>query len=836
MDDFAAVVARHGLSPECQADLLELMTQDGTGAAWTGLRTSGLQISLPSIEQTFPLEGSDEEVEALTASTSSTATQRYEDLGILGVGALAEVRRVLDRDLNRTIAMQVLHSQRQASPAKLAEFVAEAQLTARLQHPGIVPIYDLGRRPDGRLYFTMREVRGESLRDWMVRWVGMRDRDRDWRLAMSLYERICDAVGYAHAEGVLHRDLKPANIMIGEHGMVCVVDWGLGTLLGPTQRAAGGTPAFMPPEQARGELATTASDTFALGGVLMEMLTGQTPWTGSERRDVLIQIRAGASAPWPGLLSGAPQAMVDLARRALSVEVALRPQRADRLAETVRSWLGGTARRARAQEMVDEAAVLRDKIEASRLAATELRDRATAVLAGLQPTADVGQKSASWAEEDKATHMDRQAVVARAEHLQTLRAALSLAPDFGPAHRALADWFRQRHERAESAGNEALALRDEVFLRHHDRDGAHATYLAGTGQLCLSVDAPDGVARLFRYERVDRRLVPVPFRNLGRLPISDMPVPMGSYVAMVRAPGRPDMRVPIFIDRGRRWTGIHPDGGTNPLVMPRQVPKNCCVVPEGWFWSGGDPDVPCLARRRLWVAGFVMQTYPVSNREYLRFLDDLVATGREAEALLHVPRERAGTTGELGPMIYGRSDAGTFELRPDADGDEWDPEAPVLMVDWQAARAYASWLAARDHLPWRLPVEFEWEKAARGVDGRSYPWGDHADPNWLCIRASHTGPAMPPVRDQYPLDESPYGVRGMAGGVRDWCLDEGSEAGPPLSGDVVDTVVDGTGSGPRVYRGGDWYGLAVHARLAYRAWNKPQTKNASLGFRLCYSL
>ena len=311
---------------------------------------------------------------------------------------------------------------------------------------------------------------------------------------------------------------------------------------------------------------------------------------------------------------------------------------------------------------------------------------------------------------------------------------------------------------------------------------------------------------------------------------------MGTYVAMVRAPGRPDMRVPVYIDRGRIWTGAHPRYGQDVLCMPRQLPPDSVAVSAGWFWSGGDPDVPCLPRRRLWVDGFVIQRYPVSNQDYLRFLDDLVATGREADALRHVPRERAGTTGGEGSMIFGRTGDGRFELRPDADGDVWEPDAPVLMVDWRAARAYGDWLAARDDLPWRLPVEFEWEKAARGVDGRFYPWGDHGDPTWMCIRESHAGPAIPPVRNQYPGDESPYGVRGMAGGVRDWCLNLGSEAGPALKDDVVDVQPDLDAAGPRVYRGGDWYGLDVHARVSYRAWNKIATKNYSLGFRLCYSL
>jgi serine/threonine-protein kinase len=155
------------------------------------------------------------------------------------------------------------------------------------------------------------------------------------------------------------------------------------------------------------------------------------------------------------------------------------------------------------------------------------------------------------------------------------------------------------------------------------------------------------------------------------------------------------------------------------------------------------------------------------------------------------------------------------------------------MVDWYGASAFAAWRAARTGRPWRLPAELEWEKAARGVDGRLFPWGDQADATWMCIRTSHAERAMPAPVTDYALDESPYGVRGMAGGVRDWCLDRGDELGPPIDGDRarIEPDLDPDPEAARVYRGGDWYGLAVHARAAYRAWNKPRTRNYSLGFR-----
>ena len=187
-------------------------------------------------------------------------------------------------------------------------------------------------------------------------------------------------------------------------------------------------------------------------------------------------------------------------------------------------------------------------------------------------------------------------------------------------------------------------------------------------------------------------------------------------------------------------------------------------------------------------------------------------------------------------MIYGH-DGTRFHLRADEEGDEWLPDTPVVMVDWHGAMAYAAWMAETTGLPWRLGSEHEWEKAARGVDGRAFPWGEHPDPTWFCIRASHAGQAEPVSVQAYPRDVSPYGVRGMAGNVRDWCLDGGGDKGAPTPGGRVNVAVPGPDEPDvRNYRGGDWFGLAHHARLAYRAWNRPVARNYSTGFRLFRSV
>ena len=216
------------------------------------------------------------------------------------------------------------------------------------------------------------------------------------------------------------------------------------------------------------------------------------------------------------------------------------------------------------------------------------------------------------------------------------------------------------------------------------------------------------------------------------------------------------------------------------------------------------------------------------------FLDDLVAQGREAEAGRYQPRERAAVQAV---PVYGRDDAGRFVLQPDVDGDVWDPEWPVFLVDWFGAVAFAAWRAEATGRPWRLLGELEWEKAARGVDGRSFPWGDHLDPSWACLRESRAGRLLPAVVDGWPVDTSVYGVRGLGGNVADWCADVFRREGPQVEGARLPSSYPWAPDAQlgRVTRGGDWVSAMRAARSAYRGAHLPSSRFGALGFRVAYA-
>lgn len=217
---------------------------------------------------------------------------RYEMRGLVGKGGMGEVYRVWDRLLEREAALKVVED---------AEgMMKEARIVARLEHPGIVAIYDAGQLADGRGYCVMRLVAGEPL-DVFRR----SDQGLGERLEVAL--KLCDAISFAHSEGVIHRDLKPQNILLGKFGEVVVLDWGVALKAGGGQGEVAGTRRYMAPEQASGAPADARADVYALG-VLLEDLLG-----GLATRP-LLAIAAKAKAAWGERYESVGQMATDLRR------------------------------------------------------------------------------------------------------------------------------------------------------------------------------------------------------------------------------------------------------------------------------------------------------------------------------------------------------------------------------------------------------------------------------------------------------------------------------------------------------------------------------------------
>ena len=735
---------------------------------------------------------------------------RYRVRALLGAGGMGQVWSVEDTHLGRVVARKELQRELAGHGRARALFLDEARIAAQLQHPGIPPVHELGTFPDGRPWFTMEEVRGRTLAEVIEALHAHPDAPAfPFTRLVDALARVADAVGYAHARGVVHRDLKPSNVMLGEHGEVLVLDWGIAKVVGtpegetpvhsrrgddPAHRtrvgSVTGTPAYMAPEQADGEVDAVgpAADVYALGAILRDLLVGPP------------KVQLGGPVPevLPDVPADAPDELVALCRRAMAWASEHRIPDGAAFAREVRAWLEGARRREQAEGLVAQARALLSRADEAERGATPAAAEGADLLARTPAWAGEDAKAAGWRALERADTLRREARRHRLEAEVLLDGALTHAPGWEVLHAELAGLHLAEHQEAEARGDvdttERAALRlrrhaDALATGHPTRRRAEA-WLAGTGAVSLTTDPPGAEVTAWRYVPHGRRLVLVREGVLGATPLVAAALPMGRWLLVVSHPACNEVRYPVELGRGAHWDGVPPEGGPAPALglPPRgSLGPDDVLVPAGWFRVGGDALASAsVPGRRVWCDAFVVRRHPLTNR-------DARALGWPAEG-------------------------------PD--------DHPLLHVDWREATELAAREAARTGQPWRLPAEHEWEKAGRGVDGRVFPWGDGFDPSYACLGDSHAGPPTVEPIGAFPLDESPYGVRGLAGNVRDWCADPWRPEGPPTPGDRVRPAEAGDPTAWRVRRGGSWGDAPTRGRLADRDWYYPHSRYDYVGVRL----
>jgi len=820
---------------------------------------------------------------------------RYERRETVARGGQGVVHQVWDRDIGRTLAMKVLtdpatQGSPEASSRSLGRFLEEAQVTGQLEHPGIVPVHELGLDEEGRVYFTMRLVRGETLTSVFEKarteregWTRMR--------VIDVLVKVCEAVAFAHSKGVIHRDLKPANIMVGRFGQVFVMDWGLARVEGeedphatrlapaegrrlsselrdtpklgdsPVLTLDGdvmGTPQYMPPEQARGEVSKLgpAADVYAVGALLYEWLAGHPPYVEPGMRPT----------PWSlvhAVREGPPRALggesVDSELAAIC-ERAMRRDPAERYEpmEALRRDLAAYQEdRVVAAYEAGAWAELRKWLRRNRALATAFVAVLLVGVVGLVVNLDlIGEADASALEAERSAaraseHREEFVKLSASQDVEDLFEEISR---LGPPHPARLELHRDWIRRAQRLVDELPAHR-----RLWDELGARLS-----GSAAASAGPKDGPRSsreqddLWWHRQLGELIGSLEMLEASQLStaIDAMSVEAGWSVAR-----RSELASELQESFGqggefaRRWAEALPAiraayPGLDLRVQMALVPLGPDPDSGLWeFWhvpSGDEPVRGADGRWRLEEGtGFVFVLVPGGS--FWMGSQDIDPDERNYDPDSYEREEHVHEV-ELSPFFLSKYEASQAQWArlTGADPSQRTEENreylegrlhPVEQVNWhQATRTLGS-------LGLQLPTEAQWEYAARAGSSTPCPWPAeetyrHAnlrDESFLAEFSEIQGlpwddgwPAHAPVGS---LEPNAWGFHDLIGNVYEWCRDEFF----PESYFVLpreDPLGWLHGDRARVVRGAGWYTMRTNvARVAYRDIQAADRLAGVIGFR-----
>jgi serine/threonine-protein kinase len=761
----------------------------------------------------------------------------------IGRGAMGRVLEAYDRDLGRKVAFKVTHPARSQEEGVLP-FIEEAQATSQLEHPNIVPVYDIGVAEDGRVYYVMKLVRGRSLKEvlFAIRNTATERNEFGRVRLLALFQQVCMGIDFAHAKGVIHRDLKPANIMVGDYGEIQIMDWGLATIVrrdspmvgsasgrlgrreaesAETERSVSGTPLYMAPEQVRGDVAAIdeRTDVYCLGVILYELLTWTTPFTARDVNELFEKVEFEPPAPPServkaarlGIDEAIPPDLDAIALKALAKNPADRFQRVREMHAEIALFLEGTRirerNRAEAESRVDAGERAARRYFQLRAAERKLGDRVERLRRTTPTGGSVELRRSLWHAEDLSRTARTRGAAFFSNAIDQFTQALGFEPRNNDARLGCAKLYWDRFSEAERVRDLEMVIFCESAVRRLAEE-EYRERLEGEGHLTVETWPSTARVSIALCVEKDRRIIAESWHELGTTPQSRVAIAMGRFLLRMDANGA-TVFYPLLVGRCedvRLRIRIPSPGDVEPGFI--FIPKGPCRV-------GGDPlAFNSPPARTVDVADFAMARFPVTCAAYLEFLNDTVAHDAE-EAERHVPRVQP-TAG----FIWERGADGRFHLpTSDAEGDSWLPEMPVLGVSWEDATAFAAWKSRGAGRRFRLATRDEWEKAGRGVDGRLFPWGDSFDAAFCHI--GNTWPGRPEVKPvgTVATDESPYGVRDLSGGIREYC----------------DGWVD-EAAGLRPLRGGYWAGAENIARLACVGYRRAYETSTDAGFRLAHDL
>ena len=808
---------------------------------------------------------------------------RYDMKEELARGGMGIILRVWDRDLNRQIAMKVLPPGARGSPAgalpeHLPRFLEEAQVTAQLDHPGIVPVHELGVDANGRLYFTMQLVKGGELKGIFELARAGKD---GWNVprAVGVVVKACQAVAYAHAKGVIHRDLKPANVMVGRFGEVYVMDWGLAKIVGkkslidlrPKHDSHGslttvhssqrddsgsgdaalvtmdgtiiGTPAYMAPEQAAGQVEEVdhRSDVYSLGAILYSLLAGHPPYMPPgvriSARTILARVLDGPPAPLHRVNPPPPAELVAVCEKAMARAKSERYPGALEMSEDLQAYLDGHVVKAYEGGPL---AQLRKWVARNRSTAVAAGAAVLAIIAGLLSVVAIETRANRELREENDKVLRLSDVKRLKDYVEEADALWPCVPEKSAA---MESWLKRAAELAQRIDLHRDSLR--ALERQGTKSGAgEGAWTFPTPEIEWQHDAlKDLVAGLESFSNAD---------------------PSIGAIASVRE--RLDLARTIesrsLTEHAREWDEAVrsiADASACPAYGGLRIEPQLGLVPLGrdarsglWEFAhvstGSAPErVPTGVIHRSAEMGLVFVLLPGGN---FKMGAEPPSAGRKVGDPHCDPSARAheGPVHEvaLDPFFASKYEMtqGQWLRATRRNPSKFRPETgfsllhPVELVSLAEARIVLARLGLE------LPSEAQWEYLARG--GTTSVWWtgdaakslDHAAnladgslereapgayPTLRWLDDGHARHA--PVGSYLP---NPFGIHDTVGNVWEWVSDAGRYADPASPGKGERPSSSGTMS---YIRGGSWTNLAESGRSANRFAYKGENRDSDLGVR-----
>ena len=707
--------------------------------------------------------------------------QRYVDGEELGRGGLGKVVGVYDKHMQRQVARKTLLKGGYATSIEVENLLKEGILTGQLEHPNIIPIYDMGVNAKGQPYYTMPQLPKNNLQETLE------TRKFELNQVVKILQQVCLGLGYAHSRGVVHCDLKPSNIALGHYGEVYILDWGLAHhyLTDDSNRhdelfdsldeggsPIRGTPLFMAPELLRYEIIAPSVDLYALGVILYLVLCGSFPFYEGH---ILALVRAVCTKePLPPSLRTSeyvPESLERICLKLLEKKPEERYLSCQALYDDLVLYLEGIEEKKLREQKA------KSEFEAAKLLSGQLHQATTRrkhtqktyefTKANFPLGASYEERTSLWKLEEVYLQAEQEEAKLFGTSVQKYTQALAFAPEHPGIRRGLASLYMEGFLKAEQKQDLSQQIYYRNLIELYEDEGALTSFLDQKVTVELTTDPPGAEVVLYRYVEQAYRQRPIAVQVLGETPLS-FDCEQGSHLLKIHKEGYREVSCPIFLERE---AAIH---RKIKLYNDEDIGKGYVYVPGGTFYYGGDLNAPMGGPlESVHEDDFFMSKYPVSFGEYLEYFNELHQADPELAASM-IPRSEAPflELDETGRYTLIRDElwhGSIKEQYPAGEGHE--ARLPAFSISWFEAILYCRWRSQKEGRLVTLPTEHQWEKAARGADKRFYPWGNRFDPSFCKMRLSRKITELQPEPlGVFEDDRSVYGIEDVVGSIAEWVL------------------------------------------------------------------